>query len=158
SLWTWKPDAPSGLASGSALTGEKLIVGDNRGYVYSLSAQEGKLLDRYPSGAPVTQAPQVVDDMLLVFPRSSGVQCLDVGEEMNLRWSYDSATEFIGQGKQGLYFLTADKQMVCLDGETGDEKWKMQIANGLLVKSQPDKPVFYLASPAGEIVALGELD
>ncbi len=158
SLWTFKPAVPSDLTSGPALVGDKLYVGGKRGYVYVVSAPDGILLSKFPCGAPVSKSPVGIGDKLLVFPYKSGVQCLNAGEKLSMQWRHGDATELVSRGTGGLYMLTRDERMACLDEATGEEKWSMKMPQGLLVASDPGQAAFYLASPEGQIVAVGELD
>lgn len=157
-VWSFRPASPASITSGPVLLGDRLYVGGKRGYLYALSATDGIVLEKFPCGAPVSKAPVAVGTKLLVFTYKSGVKCLNTDEKLNVQWQHSEATRLISRGSRGLYLETRDGQIVCLDEETGKEKWSIEMPDGLLISSNPDEAPFYLASPEGQVVAIGELD
>jgi outer membrane protein assembly factor BamB len=158
-VWTWEPRFPSLLTSGVELGTHRVYVGDNRGYVYSLTTHEGVTTWKYPAGAPISQTPVFVREKLLVFTYNGDTLCLDVGkDEPVLLWKSADASRLIAAGKRHLYLLTRDGSLSRVLLETGKEDWRLPLGKGCAITSRPREPVFYVYRPSGQIAALSELD
>jgi len=156
-VWGWRPNAPSTLASGLAIGEGFLYVGDNRGFVYSLLPEEPVVTWKYPAGAPVSSiAP--VRGRLLVFTHGSDALCLDLNDEPPLRWKHADGQQLIATGKTDAYLLTRDGSVACVSLETGQEKWRLPLAEGCMVVSDSSKTAFYVLARDGAIMAIKELE
>mgnify|MGYP006279913193 CR=1 FL=1 len=157
-MWSWEPREPSWLMSSPEVKGDTIYIGDNRGYLYTLSARDGLVTGRFPCGAPLSDPPVVVDDLLFVFPHKSEMLCFQTDPELKLQWEHSSAVELLATGKNGVYFLTRDGMVACVDPSTGEEKWQLPLASDSQTVSGGSRPTFYVASPSGRIMAVTELD
>ncbi len=156
--WDWRPKAPSKLISGLALAEGYLSVGDNRGFVYRLTAEDGIFVWKYPAGAPVV-ATAPIGEKLLVFTHRGGVLCLDVaGVEPELLWKHPDGLKLIATGKRDVYMLTSDRCVTCVSLKSGKEKWRLPLAEDCAVVSEPSEPAFYVSQARGAIMAIRELD
>ena len=156
-LWEWRPREPSQLISGLSFADGRLYVGDNRGYVYCLTAGEGVVLWYYPTGGPISAAPDPVRGRLLVFPYKSEALCLGVGAEPTLLWSHPDAERLIATGERGVYLLTRDNSVAHVLLDTGEEEWRLRLPEHGGVTSDPSQPTFYVYMPSGAIMAVQEL-
>ena len=155
---SWEPREPSKIASGLALKDGFLYVGDNRGFVYSLVARDLVVKGRYPTGGPITGSPIFVGDNLLVFTYAGGALCLTPGTEATLLWSHPDSERLVATGPSNVYLLTRDRSVACVDRRTGEEKWRLGLAEGAVIASEPTQPIFYVAVPGGAIMAVRELE
>jgi len=57
-----------------AVLGESVVVGDAQGYLHWLSAEKGEFQARVKAGGPLSSAPLVVDDMLIVQTDNGGIE------------------------------------------------------------------------------------
>ena len=157
--WSWEPKRPSELVSGVALDKGLLYAGDDRGFLYCVSAPDGVVLWKYPAGAPIGDTPVPVGGgRLLVFTYKGDALCLSLGNEPKVVWKLADAASLIATGKTCLYILTRDSAVACVECDTGKELWRLPVAAGCLMASDPSRPMFYLASPGGKIAAVAELD
>jgi outer membrane protein assembly factor BamB len=157
--WGWEPGKPSKLTSGVALTEESVYVGDNRGFLYSLTTADGLVMWKFPVGGPVHRAPSPAGGgKLLVYTYKGPALCLDVKEGPTFAWRYPDVERMLGRGKENLYLLSRDKTLCCVGRERGEEKWQLPLVPGSLVTSEPDSPQLFFADPDGQILALTELD
>ncbi len=158
--WRWEPPSPSRLSSALAVADGKVYVGDTRSFVYCLPIQYGHPLWKYPTGGPVTGGPHVLEGgRLLVFTYEGDALCLELGEEPRLLWRHADAERLVATGKAGLlYLLTRDGGVACVAPETGEEKWRLELAPGCAVASDPSLPTFYVYRPGGAIMAVTEMD
>jgi len=155
-IWRWRPRAPSKLTSGLAVEGDMVYVGDNRGYVYCLMAEAPTRVWEYPVGNPIVQSPRVVGGKLLVFSYEGGAHCLTLGGQ--LLWKYEDAERLVATGRYGLYMLTRDHGVACVSPETGEKLWRLPLAEGCVVASDPSQSVFYVYRPGGAMMAVTEMD
>ena len=154
-LWRWGPKPPSKLTSGLTLADGRLYVGDNRGYLYCHTV-EGVPMWRYPTGGPISVAPEPVRGKLLVFPHKSEALCLDP-EEPTVLWEHPDAERLLATGEKGVYLLTRDNSVAYVLLETGEEKWRRSLVEDCAVTSDPSQPTFYLYTRSGAIMAIREL-
>lgn len=157
-FWTWKPREPSALVTGPELAGDFLYVGDNRGYLYRLLADDGIVTGTYPCGAPIDAPPVAVDDRVLVFTYKSEMLCLRAADELTVAWHHPTATELLARGKGGLYLITRDDTVACVETDSGTQKWELDLPENCQTTSNPVTPTFYVANPSGDIIAVTELD
>jgi len=157
--WDWRPPAPSKLTSGLSMAHGLLFVGDNRGFVYCLPLEHPIVLWSYPVGGPVFGPPAPFDGRLLVFTFKGDALCLRLGDEPELLWRHPDACKLIARGRRGLYLLTRGRAIACVDPDTGREKWRLPLAEDVVVVSDPARGVFYLGGRrSGAIAAIRELD
>jgi outer membrane protein assembly factor BamB len=156
--WTWTPREPSALMTGPELAGGFLYVGDNRGFLYCLMAEDGIVTSTFPCGAPVDGPPVAVDDRLLVFTYQSDMFCLNTGQNLTVAWQHPTASELLARGKNGLYLMTRAHTVVCVDAESGTQHWELGLPRECQSVSNPVTPTFYVANPSGDIIAVTELD
>ncbi|MFW6044788.1 MAG: PQQ-binding-like beta-propeller repeat protein [Planctomycetota bacterium] len=156
--WTWHPTEPSYISSGPALNDGRLYVGDNRGYIYSITAEDGVVQDKYSCGAPITAAPVALEDRLLVFAENSEMLCLDTEDGFKKLWEHPTALRLIGRSESNLYFLTHEGTVACVERASGEEQWEFPLPDDALVAGDASSPRFYFASPDGRIVAISELE
>jgi outer membrane protein assembly factor BamB len=57
-----------------AVLGESVVVGDAQGYLHWLSTEKGEFQARVKAGGPMSSAPLVVDDMLIVQTDKGGIE------------------------------------------------------------------------------------
>jgi len=157
-IWNWHPNSPAYLTSGVEAGGDKVYVGDNRGFVYALTVSEGVPVWKYPTGGPVSLTPALIGTRLLVFTYKGDALCLDVGEEVKAVWKSADAERLIAAGKKHVYVLTRDRALARISLETGEESWRVPLCKSCSIASVPSQPMIYLYDSQGHIVALTELD
>jgi len=157
-LWTWRPKYPSCLTSGVEASDDRAYLGDNRGYVYCLTMMDGIVLWKYPAGGPVAETPRLAHGKLLVFTFRGSALCLDLAPEVEMAWKHPDADQLIATGKKNVYVLTRDNCIARIALDTGEEAWRLKLAKGCAVISEPSGSLFYLYKPSGQILALCEFD
>jgi outer membrane protein assembly factor BamB len=158
-FWKWQPKKPSRLISGIALRDGKVYVGDQLGYLYCITAQDGVVLWKYPTGAPILVNPMPIDGKLVVFTHGGETLCLALKDEgPTLLWQHPDAERPIALGRSGLlYVLTRDQSVACISLDTGKENWRVPLGKGCLITSDSTQPTFCVYRRGGGVMAITEL-
>ncbi|MHC4479465.1 MAG: outer membrane protein assembly factor BamB family protein [Planctomycetota bacterium] len=157
-LWRWRPQEPSEISSGVAISGSRVFVGDNRGLLYSLQAEFGEPIWQSMLEAPVVGKPQIVGSRLLAFTNKPSVVCLEAASERKKLWQYDGAEQLLAASEEVAYLLTHDHSVAALSLESGQELWREPLPHDARVAGEPTRPAFFIADTGGSIVALAALD
>jgi outer membrane protein assembly factor BamB len=157
-LWRWGPQRPSEITTGVAVIGDRVYVGDNRGFLYSLDAEHGAETWKAMFEAPLVGRPEVVGSKLVVFTDKPSMVCLDGGGERQELWRLEGGCKLLTVGKRAFYALTQDHCVVAIQPDSGKELWRQPLPEDCCIVGDAARPVLYIADTAGSIVALAELD
>ncbi len=156
-LWKWQPTKPSRLRSGVAVLGGRVFLGDDRGLIYSLSADTGAVDRKGMAEASIVGRPQVVGTELLVLTAKPGLVSLDAGADLRTLWQCEGPVRILAAGDAVVYVLNADDSVAALSRGTGERLWCHALPPDCRIVGDASRPVLYIANSAGSIIALGEL-
>jgi outer membrane protein assembly factor BamB len=157
-LWRFKPKDPAKLNSGIAVYGKTCYVGDSLGTLYGLSADLGAEKWTKPLNSPVVGVPQVIGDKVLVFTNLPNVTCLSGDAGPQVLWTLPGAQRLLCSSKMLAYFLMADNSIAAVGLQDGKVAWQDAMPPDTLVAGSSTRPEFFIANPAGSIVAIAELE
>ncbi len=109
-------------------------------------------------GAPIVGDPQVVGDKVLAFTSAPAVACLKGDAGPDVLWTLPGAGRLLCAGKKLAYFLMADNSVAAVTLDEGKLVWDDPLPDGTIITGSATRPEFYIANPAGAIVAISELD
>lgn len=127
--------------------------GDNRGTVYALNMESGRLLWRYLAADPLAYAPVALDADVYITTGRHGLHRLrrDAGREV---WVNRDADRFLAANQRYVYALDRLGNLLVLDGRRGGTlakysvvDWKLPVVNELTDR-------VYLAANDGQIMCL----
>ncbi len=116
---------------------QELYVGTERGELYAIAAEEGRILWKVEGDAAIRQQPQLLEDAVIVFTEEDVIVAYARADGRVLwRYSRDPLEGFLVAGHSGLT-LTEDKRLlagfsdgvvVALDALDGRVKWERNTA------------------------------
>lgn len=177
-LWTFGTGAS---VYGSPAIGEGAVyLGSDDGYVYSLEPESGSLRWKTATGGPVRARPALGDGQVFVPSDDGRLYCLDqadgrvvwttpIGTSPAPRsdpesdgYRYDHFSSAARINDERVFVGTLDGELVVLDRETGEEKWRFPtgdavvstpaLVGGNVVFGSFDHHVYALDAEAGEVV------
>lgn len=156
-LWEWQAEKPSLISSSVAVGEGSAYVGDNRGFLYALTAEYGQQAWKTMLEAPIVGEPRIVDSKLLVLTDKPSLVCLQAGGDRQVLWTYPGAVRILTTSKSVAYVLNKDSSMAGVSLETGKELWYDPLPPDTKAAGDPERPVFYIANSGGSIAAFQEL-
>ena len=73
-------------------------------------------------------------------------------------WEAEGVVRAVATGGSRLYLLNADESLSAIEADTGEEAWRLPLARGCLVTTNPSRSTIYVYNAKGAITALGELE
>ena len=157
--WVYKTGGR--VFSSPVISGNRLFIGSDDGYLYALNAASGQLLWKFRTGGRVSSSAAVYEDKVVVMSFDGSVYCLEhqSGKEL---WKFQTAGEkvFSAPGIHGLpekdrdlddpwdmflsspvfangivYVGSGAGIFYALDGTTGQKKWEFE--TGGVIHSSP---------------------
>lgn len=156
-LWQWKPAGPGKLSSGVAVAIKTAYVGDNRGRLYALDSDFGRLKWTKDFEAPIVGKPLVVGDTLLVFSSKPAAIAMPAGGDSEVLWRAEGATRLLTTGQGRAYFLNEGNVISAVSLDTGEQLWREPLPGDCVFAGSERSPVFFVANSSGSIVAFEEL-
>jgi len=156
-MWKWRPLHPSKLVTGLTLGDRKLFFGDNRGFVYAQTADEGIVLWKLPVGSPAISAPVYNEGRVFVGTRADEMVCIRQDVEPSVLWVFTGANRLVATGEDYYYLLTSDHSIAALAKDTGVMQWRRPLRKDTVVISDPIKSRMFLFRPNGALMALDEV-
>ena len=157
-LWRWTPLLPARISSGVAVYQDRLYVGDNRGFLYSLPTDGGEPTWKSMFEGPIVGRPLVVGSKLLFLTEKPSLVCIEAGGERQSLWHYSGAKEVLTVGKSAAYVLNEDHSVAAVALDTGKELWRDPLPADCKIAGSAGRPAFYIANPQGSVIAVQELD
>ncbi|OGS34079.1 MAG: hypothetical protein A2293_05685 [Elusimicrobia bacterium RIFOXYB2_FULL_49_7] len=123
-LLMWRQAFGSGNITGAVLSGERIVLTVDEGYLVVVRKSDGKILWAR-RGVDSRIAPAVLDDRIFMPVRNGSLFCLDgmTGEPLwNSRCG--TATSPVRVGPGNVLFLSAGREAIALDSRSGKRLWR----------------------------------
>jgi len=134
-----------------------IFAASRDGYINAVRERDGKLLWRFPTGEPLIEPAEVIDERTYVTTQPGGMYCLDATTGSQVWWT-PQIRQFVAASRQRIYATDLLGRILILSVETG-ARLDTLAAESLpikLVNSQTDR--LYLATETGLIQCLHELE
>lgn len=133
--------------------------------LYCVDRMTGKVKWQYFSGRPLTDSPQVTDDMVYQAVPELGVVAIDktkgkfpqygLGDNRAAKWTASEAVEFLASDEQFAYMRTRDNRISAFDKQSGKQVFQSQRTDLNLYAPNPGKDgLIYAATQDGKIYAI----
>ena len=132
-------------------------VGSDDYNLYALDLNNGRLLWRYVSGAPIAQKPEVNDREIYVAPERVGLQQIDRVSGRHL-WTNRDTNRFLAANDKNVYALDRVGRFYVLDALRGSTLAKLDLADWAIPVANEWTDRIYLAANDGQIMCLRHRD
>jgi outer membrane protein assembly factor BamB len=162
-----KAHAPPSLASGvgslvgSAVVAEDtVIVGSSDGYFYALSAKDGELRWKHPTGGRVWSTPAVAGDVVFFGSLDHTLYAVGLADG-KVRWTFPTQGAITGTPlvtKDRVYIGSFDANLYALDRQSGSEVWRTPMDRWVWAGPVTDGDTIYVGTLGGTLYALTPAD
>jgi outer membrane protein assembly factor BamB len=137
--------------------GRMAYVGSNDFNLYAVDMNGGKLVWRYPSGAPIQRKPAVNDREVFIAPYRVGLRSVDrrSGRE---NWTNHDTQTFLATNNQYVYALDKVGKFFVLDARRGATLAKYDLSEWTIAVANEWTDRVYLAANDGQIICLRHRD
>ena len=130
----WEHNTEYTIASTPAVWDGHIVVGNSSGFIYCLSAEDGKERWRYRTGSAVYSTPDISDGKVVVGSTDRNIYCLDV-RTGRLEWKVTTGAPVVAATKieKGVVYIGgSDGVFRALDLRTGEKKWEYRTVSGFV--------------------------
>jgi pilus assembly protein CpaF len=154
-LWSYQTGGR--IRSTAYFAHEHVFVGSDDGFLYVLTASEGKFIWRYHFAAPVRTRPLVANELCIAGSENGELVGLHLSG--NRKWGFRTdksitASPYVDIEEAMCYFGASDGHLYALDANNGFMSWRFRtggaifsapvVANGLLYFGSSDRTVYAL--------------
>lgn len=134
----WEYDSRFSITAAAAKVDDKIIFGNRSGKVIALSAESGKEVWTYETGAPIFTEPAIDTPFVYVTSTDSSLYCLNIetGERV---WRYKTRAAIVAHPKVHdgkVYFGASNGKFRALNAQNGKLVWDFMFINKY-VESKP---------------------
>lgn len=155
-LWTDYFRTRGAILSPVVLTAQGrcyVLGGDSM--LYCLNSGSGDEIWRYFAQVPLPKEPTVVDGRVFLNVPGRGLVVLDAGSGVELEgFGHPQGQGYLGRVNDKLYIVTADRRIVSLDANSGQQLAQLEVKNFNIFLSNDKAGRLYLADRLGRIVCL----
>lgn len=162
-LWSFKAKT-SRVFSPVAVADGIVYVGSEKKLLYALNAGTGRKLWQFKTKSVVWTAPLVVNGTVYFASQEGNFFAVDISTRRQ-KWKLNTRAVQIHPPAfdNGTVYFSAQQTLYALDGETGQERWKIEksaneawsapaIANGILYAGNQDGHVYAIDTQTGAVL------
>jgi len=133
----------------------KLYIGSSDGWIYSLDAATGDLLNEYKTGDKIWGTPTVADDTLYMGSFDKTLYALNTAD-LTLKWKFATEGSIIAKPlvyNGVVYIGSFDKNLYAINTADGTQKWKYMASNWFWTQPVIVNDIIYAGCLDGNIYA-----
>ncbi|MFC1483733.1 PQQ-binding-like beta-propeller repeat protein [Candidatus Neomarinimicrobiota bacterium] len=122
----WRHQTDYTIASGPAVSGDRVVIANTGGEVWALSLSDGRYLWGYRAAGPIFSTPEITNNRVCFGATDSSITCLNL-QSGELLWKYQASGPIVSSPavyKDKVYIGSSDGYFRCLDMKTGTLIWE----------------------------------